>query len=64
MSIFVNALLGGKRYETLSARSYHDWVRGKPNLVWLIDKTLGQDHCSECYMEFMRTQIGRSKNET
>lgn len=45
ISILTNVILGGSLNQTLSARNW-EWKRkGKPNLVWLIDKLLGEDHC-------------------
>lgn len=49
-SCLLNALLGGKRYEMLSSRSY----RCRWEVAWsLIDKAFGEGHCKKCY-EFER----------
>ena len=49
-SVWINVVTGGASNQTFSARNY-DWQRnGKLNIVWLIDKLLGEDHCSECWV--------------
>jgi hypothetical protein len=45
-SCLTNALLGGKRYEMLSSRSYRcNWVV----MVALLDLIFGQEHCQDCF---------------
>ena len=45
-SCLVNALLGGKRYEMLSSRSYRcNWLV----MVTILDTMFGKDHCRDCY---------------
>ena len=51
-SCLLNAVLGGKRYEMLSSRSYRCEV-GSP-MLWsvvrrLIDRVFGAGHCEGCY---------------
>jgi hypothetical protein len=46
ISCLLNAILGGKRYEMLSSRSYRckwKWA------IWLIDGIFGKGHCESCY---------------
>jgi len=45
-SVLLNVLLGGHLNQTFSARNWERKRKGKTNLVWLIDKLLGEDHCS------------------
>lgn len=48
-SCLANALLGGKRYEMLSSRSYRcKWAIERP-----IDWVFGKGHCKRCF-EFER----------
>jgi len=50
LSVLINVILGGASNQTFSARNYQ-WQRDKkPNLVYLIDKLFGKDHCSECWV--------------
>jgi hypothetical protein len=50
LSVLINVILGGASNQTFSARNYQ-WKRDeKPNLVWLIDKLIGEDHCSDCWV--------------
>lgn len=50
LSVLVNVILGGMNNQTFSARNWQ-WRRDrKPNLVWLIDLTVGKGHCSECWV--------------
>ena len=50
LSILLNVILGGYSNQTFSARNW-DWKkRGRPNMVWLIDKILGKDHCVYCWV--------------
>lgn len=46
ISCLLNALLGGKRYEMLSSRSYRV---GWSYAVKLIDAVFGEGHCKRCY---------------
>lgn len=49
-SVWINVVLGGASNQTFSARNW-DWKKnGRFNLVWLIDKGLGNGHCSECWV--------------
>ena len=49
LSIFVNVVLGGRSNQTFSARNYQRKREGKRNIVRVIDKLLGQDHCLMCW---------------
>jgi len=50
LSVLLNVLLGGSNNQTFSARN-HQWQKdGKPNIVYLIDKLLGEGHCVECWV--------------
>ncbi len=49
LSVFLNVLLGGDNNQTFSARNWQWKKENKPNLVWLIDRLLGQGHCIECW---------------
>jgi hypothetical protein len=47
LSVLLNVMLGGYSNQTFSARN-HEWKRrGKPNLVWTIDRIFfwDSDHC-------------------
>jgi hypothetical protein len=46
ISCLTNAILGGKRYEMLSSRSYR--CRWK-TMVAILDLVFGAGHCAECY---------------
>lgn len=50
LSVLLNVLLGGHSNQTFSARNWHWKKNNKPNIVYLIDLTLGQGHCSECWV--------------
>jgi hypothetical protein len=59
LSVFLNTLLGGKPYQTFSARNWERYKESKPNLVYLIDLLtiwLEKDHCMHCWI---RWRIGR-----
>lgn len=50
VSCLFNALVGGRRYEMISSRSYRcNWIP----MIWLLDLIFGVNHCKECY-EFER----------
>jgi hypothetical protein len=49
-SVLINVLLGGSNNQTFSARNWQWRKDGKPNIVWLIDAILGEDHCSGCWV--------------
>ena len=50
LSVLLNVILGGHNNQTFSARN-HQWQKdGKPNIVYLIDKLLGEGHCVECWV--------------
>lgn len=50
LSILLNVILGGHSNQTFSARNW-EWKRhGVLNIVWLIDKVLGRDHCLHCWV--------------
>ncbi len=50
ISVTVNVILGGSNNQTFSARN-HQWKRANlPNLVWLIDLTLGKGHCMQSWV--------------
>ena len=52
LSVTLNAILGGQPYQTFSARNYVWYLKDKRNLVWLIDKALGKDHCWNCFVNW------------
>ena len=49
LSILINVILGGKSNQTFSARNYQREREGKRNVVEVIDKMLGEDHCLMCW---------------
>ena len=53
MSILVNAILLGHSNQTFSGRNYEWKKAGKPNLVFLLDLLLGEDHCLEDWINWM-----------
>lgn len=57
-SIFLNTILGGKPYQTFSARNWEWKKENKPNVIWLIDALIffERDHCMNCWV---RWKIGR-----
>ena len=50
MSVLFNVLTGGASNQTFSARNWQWKKDGKFNLVWIIDKLVGKDHCAECWV--------------
>ena len=50
LSVLLNVVLGGDNNQTFSARNWHWKKQNKPNLVWLIDWVLGDNHCLECWV--------------
>lgn len=50
MSVLFNVLTGGASNQTFSARNWQWKKDGKLNLVWIIDKLIGKDHCAECWV--------------
>ena len=50
LSVLLNVLLGGDNNQTFSARNWHWKRQNKPNIVWLIDPILGDNHCLECWV--------------
>jgi len=52
LSVTLNAILAGQPYQTFSARNYVWYLKDKRNLVWLIDKALGKDHCWNCFVNW------------
>jgi hypothetical protein len=53
-SIFLNALLGGKNNQTLSAMQWQRKRKKKLNFVWLIDKFFfwQDDHCEDAWIKW------------
>lgn len=49
-SVLCNVILGGSLNQTFSARNYQWKKDDKHNIVWLIDKVIGKDHCLECWV--------------
>ena len=45
LSILSNVILWGKSNQTFSARNYQRKREGNRNIVMVIDKMLGKDHC-------------------
>ena len=58
MSVLFNVLTGGASNQTFSARNWQWKKDGKFNLVWIIDKILGKDHCVECWV-YWKTREGK-----
>lgn len=50
MSVLFNVLTGGSSNQTFSARNWQWKKDGRFNLVWIIDKLAGKDHCAECWV--------------
>ena len=50
LSVLLNVLLGGDNNQTFSARNWHWKKNNKPNIVWLIDSILGDDHCLQSWV--------------
>ena len=61
VSVLANVLLGGKPYQTLSARNYSLKRDKRFNFVPVIDKVLGQDHCLECWVNWKLRENGDRK---
>jgi hypothetical protein len=55
LSVLVNVLLGGELDQPFSARNYEWKRRGRPNIVWLIDKLFpySKSHCLESWSTWM-----------
>jgi hypothetical protein len=51
-SILFNAICGGEYNQSFSARNYHWYLNGKPNLVKIIDTIFGRGHCYESMVYF------------
>ena len=49
-SVLLNVILGGSNNQTFSARNWQWKKDGRLNLVWIIDKIIGKDHCAECWV--------------
>ena len=50
LSVLLNVLLGGSNNQTFSARNWQWKKDHRPNLVWIIDKIIGKDHCAESWV--------------
>jgi hypothetical protein len=50
VSVLFNVITGGKSNQTFSARNWQWKKDGRYNLVWIIDKVLGSNHCAECWV--------------
>jgi len=52
LSVLLNVILGGKSNQTFSARNWEWKIRGKPNIVWFIDRIfwLEQRHCEASWV--------------
>ena len=60
-SVLANVLLGGKAYQTLSARNYSLMRDKRFNFVPVIDKVLGENHCLECWINWQLRENGDRK---
>ena len=61
VSVLANVLLGGKPYQTLSARNYNLKRDKRFNFVPVIDKVLGEGHCLECWVNWKLRENGDRK---
>lgn len=52
LSIRINMLLGGEKDQTFSARNHERKRQGLPNVTWLIDLLLGENHCLLCWVNW------------
>lgn len=50
VSVLINVIAGGHSNQTFSARNWQWKKDGRFNIVWLIDKLLGKNHCAECWV--------------
>jgi hypothetical protein len=50
LSVLLNVVLGGASNQTFSARNWQRKKDNKPNMVWVIDKLIGNGHCAECWV--------------
>jgi len=53
LSIVFNRLLGGEVNQTFSTRNWVWKRQNKFNLVFVIDKVLGQGHCMESWIKWI-----------
>lgn len=49
-SVLLNVVLGGASNQTFSARNWQRKKDNRPNMVWVIDKLIGDGHCAECWV--------------
>jgi hypothetical protein len=63
LSVLINVLLGGASNQTFSARNYERKIRGKINLVWLIDLIFffDKNHCFMSWAFWKTTEKLREK---
>lgn len=50
LSVLLNVVLGGASNQTFSARNWQRKKDNKSNMVWVIDKLIGNGHCAECWV--------------
>ncbi len=50
LSVLLNVALGGASNQTFSARNWQRKKDNRINMVWVIDKLLGNGHCAECWL--------------
>ena len=62
LGMFINALFGGKTYQSLCARQYHRQILGKTNLVPIIDflfSPVEKEHCRKSYIYWLKLTKGK-----
>ena len=50
LSVLLNVVLGGASNQTFSARNWQRKKDNRLNMVWVIDKLIGNGHCAECWV--------------
>ena len=57
IDLLINAIIGGKKYETLSASAHLGETRGlilptffRPKIDWIFEKLGESDHCRQQYL--------------
>lgn len=63
ISVLINVVLGGPSNQTFSARNYNWKLKGKPNIVFLIDKMFWFDknHCLNSWVYWKTAKNLRKK---
>lgn len=56
ISVLFNVIFGGKSNQAFSARNFEWFLAGDHNMVWEIDKLLGQGHCMDCWDTWVRIE--------